>query len=116
MAQLIRGDVWSVNFDPSVGAEIRKARPAVIISDPNVGRLPLRIVVPISGWQQQFANYPWIVKLDATSTNGLKKTSGADAFAVKSISEKRFIQQLGRLTEAELDEIAAAIALCVGYK
>ncbi len=46
-----RGEIWMVRFDPSVGAEIRKIRPAVVVSLDNVGRLPLRIVVPLTDWQ-----------------------------------------------------------------
>lgn len=45
-----RGDVWNVNFDPTVGAEIGKARPAVVVTVESIGRLPLRLVVPITDW------------------------------------------------------------------
>ena len=45
---------------------------------------------------------------------GLSKDSGADAFQTKSISENRFVRRLGEVTGAQLDEIAEAIALCVG--
>jgi mRNA interferase MazF len=47
-----------VQFGPSVGAEIRKIRPAVVISLDTVGRLPLRIVVPLTDWQDAFAKLP----------------------------------------------------------
>jgi mRNA interferase MazF len=47
-------------------------------------------------------------------TNGLTKDSGADAFQIKSVSENRFVRQLGEVTPAQLDEIAQAVALCVG--
>lgn len=47
-------------------------------------------------------------------TNGLIKDSGADAFQVKSVSETRFLDRLGELTSSELDDIANAIAVCVG--
>jgi mRNA interferase MazF len=43
-----RGEIWLVNFDPTIGAEIRKQRPAVVVSLTTVGRLPLRIVTPIT--------------------------------------------------------------------
>jgi mRNA interferase MazF len=46
-----RGEVWDIRFDPSVGAEIQKIRPAVVISLDSIGRLPLRIVVPITEWK-----------------------------------------------------------------
>jgi mRNA interferase MazF len=109
-----RGEVWFVDFDPSVGAEIRKIRPAVVISMDTVGRLPLRMVVPITDWKQLYANFPWFVELPASADNGLAKDSGADCFQTKSLSENRFVQLLGEVTAAQLDEIASAIALCVG--
>ena len=42
-----RGEIWLVDFDPAVGAETRKLRPALIMSVNTIGRLPLRMVVPI---------------------------------------------------------------------
>jgi mRNA interferase MazF len=109
-----RGEIWLVDFDPAVGAEIRKVRPAVVISMDTIGRLPLRIVVPITDWKPQYVSYPWIVELPASSTNGLAKDSGADAFQTKSVSQSRFVRRLGQVTVAQLDDIASAIALCIG--
>ena len=37
-----RGEVWLINLDPTIGAEIRKTRPAVIVNDDAVGILPLK--------------------------------------------------------------------------
>jgi len=110
-----RGEVWSVAFDPQVGAEIQKNRPAVVMTAAGIGRLPVAIVVPITDWKPHYQNWPWFVYLAPTRTNGLTKGSGADAFQVKSLSEQRFIRKLGVLTPAQLDEIAAAVALSVGY-
>jgi mRNA interferase MazF len=109
-----RGEVWLIDFDPSVGAEIRKVRPAVVLSLDKVGRLPLRLVVPITDWKPQYSAFPWFVELPVTTTNGLTKDSGADAFQTKSVSLSRFVDRLGELTAGQLDEIAEAIALCVG--
>jgi mRNA interferase MazF len=109
-----RGEIWLVDFDPAVGAEIQKVRPAVVISMDTIGRLPLRMVVPITDWKPQHVNYPWFVELPASSTSGLAKDSGADAFQTKSVSQSRFVRLLGQVTFAQLDDIASAIALCVG--
>ena len=38
-----RGEIWRVEFDPSTGQEIGKIRPAVIVSENSIGRLPLKI-------------------------------------------------------------------------
>ena len=109
-----RGEVWNVRFDPAVGAEIQKVRPAVVVSMDSVGRLPLKIVVPITDWKPAFAHFAWFVHLPATADNGLTKDSGADAFQVKSLAEARFLDKLGELTTGQLDDIAAAVAVCVG--
>lgn len=110
-----RGDVWDVNFDPAKGAEIQKTRPAVVLSPQGVGRLPLVIVVPITGWNPRYADYFWMVMIPATARNGLTKDSAADAFQVKSVAQQRLVGRRGELTPLQLDDIAAAVALCVGY-
>jgi mRNA interferase MazF len=109
-----RGEVWLIDFDPAVGAEIQKIRPAVVISLDSIGRLALRIVVPITDWKSHYASWPWFVELAPTSLNGLHKFSGADAFQTKSISEHRFVRKLGEVYGQQLDAIADAIAVCVG--
>jgi len=110
----IRGEIWSVNFDPSVGSEIQKLRPALVISVDSVGRLPLRMVVPVTDWKPQYASFPWLVPIVVNSLNGLLKDSGPDAFQTKSVSLIRFGRRIGRVTAPQLDEVASAVALCVG--
>jgi mRNA interferase MazF len=110
-----RGEVWAVRFDPSVGAEIQKVRPAVVVNVQSVGRLPLRIVVPITDWKPTYAALPWFVRIPTAPQNGLSKESGADAFQVKSLANTRFVARLGALTDEQLNRVVAAIALCVGF-
>ncbi len=101
-----RGEIWNVRFDPSVGAEIRKLRPAVVCNLDSIGRLPLRIVVPLTDWQTSFGKLPWFVLIPAAEASGLVKDSGADAFQVKSISENRFVSRIGKVTGDQMEEIA----------
>jgi mRNA interferase MazF len=110
------GEVWLIDFDPAVAAEIRKIRPAVVIGVDAIGRLPLRLIVPVTDWKAQYAHFPWFVELGPTPENGLIKISGADAFQTKSVSVSRFVRIMGRITSFQLDEIAAAISLCVGVR
>ena len=49
-----RGEIWLVNFDPTVGAEIQKTRPAVVVSSDSVGKIPLKLVAPITDWKKSF--------------------------------------------------------------
>ena len=110
----LRGEVWRINFAPSIGAEIQKIRPAVVMNIATVGRLPLFIVVPITNWRDDYEKFVWFTPLAPAVSNGLEKMSGADAFQVKSVSEARFISRLGALTTEQMEEIAYAVALCVG--
>lgn len=59
-----RGEIWLVNFDPTVGAEIQKTRPAVVVSSDAVGRLPIKLVAPRTDWKEYFAPNIWHVRID----------------------------------------------------
>ena len=111
-----RGDVWLVNLDPTIGQEIKKTRPAVVVSSNSIGKLPLKIIVPITDWKPPYANYPWMVYLEPDQQNGLSKKSGADTFQVRSVDQARLTQKLGQLPEPVMEVIAAGIAICVEYK
>jgi mRNA interferase MazF len=109
-----RGEVWRVNFDPARGAEIQKTRPAVVVNVATAGKLPLRVIVPRTGWNPVFSKVFWMVQVEPTSTNGLTKASAADAFQVRSFSTERFVGKIGELTGEQMDAIAKAVAQVVG--
>ena len=108
-----RGEIWRVDFEPVQGSETGKERPAVVISDERLGRLPVRIVVPITGWNERYRRHLWMTELTPHSDNGLNKPSAADALQVRTVSLERLIERLGTLPPTVLDEIASGIALCV---
>lgn len=110
-----RGEIWIVNFDPTVGAEIKKKRPAVIISSDAVGILPVKLVAPVTEWDARFARNVWHVRVDPDTQNGLTKPSAVDALQVRSVDIQRLITCIGRLSPDQLDEIAAAIAAVIEY-
>lgn len=105
-----RGEVWLINLDPTIGAEIRKTRPAVVVNDDAIGILPLKVIVPITDWKERYAVAPWMVKLEPTPANGLSKLSAADAFQVRSLSQERFVQRLGMLSPEMMMAIGRALA------
>ncbi|MGF1586815.1 MAG: type II toxin-antitoxin system PemK/MazF family toxin [Bacteroidales bacterium] len=59
-----QGEIWLINLDPAIGAEIKKTRPAVIVNDNVLGKLPLKIIVPITEWKEKYEIAPWLVKLE----------------------------------------------------
>lgn len=110
-----RGDIWLVNLDPTIGAEIKKTRPAVIISSDATGKLPLKLIVPITDWKDYFAGNLWHVHIEPDSRNGLSKPSAADALQVRAVDHRRLVKRLGRLGAQEVEDVAAAIAMVVEY-
>ncbi|GBC92169.1 Endoribonuclease MazF9 [bacterium HR15] len=109
-----RGEIWWVNLDPTLGAEIQKTRPAVIVSVDEMGILPLRIVVPLTEWKERYAQAPWMVRVEPSVTNGLEKVSCADTFQVRSVSVGRLVGRLGRLEEAFMRAIEQALVIVLG--
>jgi mRNA interferase MazF len=107
---MLRGEVWLVNLDPTIGAEIQKTRPAVIVNDDAVGILPLKVIVPITEWRDRYAVAPWMVRLEPAPENGLDKPSAADAFQIRSVAQQRLVRRLGRLSELTMQEITRALA------
>lgn len=105
-----RGEIWLINLDPAVGAEIKKTRPAVIVSADQLGKLPLSIIVPITEWKEHYSIAPWMIKLNATTQNGLSKTSSADCFQVRSVSQTRFIKKIGHLHTQQMEEISFGLS------
>jgi mRNA interferase MazF len=106
-----RGEIWLLNLDPTIGAELRKTRPAIIVNDDAIGILPLKVIVPVTDWKDHYAVAPWMVRLEPDSQNGLRKPSAADCFQVRSVAQERFIQRMGRISEGHLRQIADALAV-----
>lgn len=105
-----QNEVWLINLDPTVGSEIRKTRPAIIVNDDSLGKLPLKIIVPITDWKDRYEIAPWMIKISPNSTNGLTKDSSADCFQVRSVSQDRFVKRLGELSESMMDEIRIGLS------
>ena len=112
----IRGDVWLVEFDPVKGDEIRKSRPAIVISSNAFTPLKTKLVVPLTTWQEKFTVSRWMVKIDADINNGLNHDSAADALQLRCVSYKRFTLKLGVVSSSILEEIAAAIAIVIEFQ
>ena len=49
-----RGEIWLVNFQPQIGDEMSKARPALVLSANGITRLQLRIIIPITDWKEAY--------------------------------------------------------------
>ena len=110
-----RGEVWLVCLDPTVGTEIRKTRPAIVISSDGVGKLPIKLVVPLTNWNPQFAANVWHVRIDPDANNGLSKSSAADVLQIRGVDTQRLVKCLGEVSAETMEEIVLAAAAVIEY-
>jgi mRNA interferase MazF len=106
-----RGEIWLINLDPSMGAEIRKTRPAVIVSSDTIGVLPLKVIVPLTDWKDRYEIAPWMIKVEPDAQNGLEKPSAADTFQVRSLAQERFVRKLGKMDARQMAQINNGLGL-----
>ena len=104
-----QGEIWEINLSPTVGAEIKKKRPAVIINDDAIGILPLKVIVPITAWKDRYHGAIWMVRIEPDSKNNLSKLSAVDTFQIRSISTKRLARKVGSVSSNVLDQVKTAI-------
>ena len=111
-----RGEVWDVNFDPTIGTEIQKVRPAVVVNINSIRHLQIRLVAPITTWKAHFSGKIWLVNVQPDNANGLMMESAVDTFQMKGVDIRRFLTKRGRLTATLMAEIGEAIAAIIDYQ
>ncbi|MDI6768891.1 MAG: type II toxin-antitoxin system PemK/MazF family toxin [Anaerolineales bacterium] len=113
--QISRGEIWLVNLDPTIGAEIRKTRPVIVVSSDAIGALPIKLVAPLTEWKEYLAQNIWHVKIVPDRLNGLAKTSAVDTLQLRGVDTQRFVQKLGRVSPLVMRSIVAAVAAVIEY-
>jgi len=86
------------------------------VNDNSPGILPLKIIVPITEWKSKYEIAPWFVKIEALTTTGLNKISGADCFQIRSVSNSRVVKKIGTLDPDKMDKIRVALSLVLSMQ
>jgi len=108
-----RGEVYLVNFDPMIGAEIRKTRPALILQNDIANRhSPLTIVSAITS-QFEEPLYPTEVLLKA-GEGGTSKDSVILLNQIRSVDKRRLVRRLGTLSPESMQRVHRSLQISLG--
>jgi mRNA interferase MazF len=103
-----RGDVWWVEFDPAIGSEIAKRRPAIIVSNDSANRNLSRVVViPVTSNTARVFPGEALVKIG-------NQTSKAMADQIMAADKSRLKNQLGVISKSDMELLEHAICVHLG--
>jgi mRNA interferase MazF len=99
-----RGEIWLVNFDPTIGSEIKKTRPAIVVSSQPFNRLRRTVVVvPLSSAHTE-SDFPLLIAIKTS-----ERPSVAVVDQIKAAAKERFVRKLGTASENEMIQISSAL-------
>jgi mRNA interferase MazF len=109
MASIRRGDVFLVNFDPTIGAEAKKTRPGLVVSnDINNTHFPIISIAPITSNVTRV--YSFEVEV-AARVGGLRSRSKIMVNQTRAVDKARLLDKLGHLPEDVMNEVDRALLL-----
>lgn len=107
-----RGEIFITDLEPGYGREMRKKRPALIISDNNFNQtFPTVVIVPFSSIVPEFVG-PDVIKF--INQKGLGKQSALIATQIRSIDKNRLMKKVGKISKQRLSEVVEALKLILG--
>ncbi len=116
-----RGEIWRVDFEPTVGSELSSdkgefndTRPALVLSLPKIGERTIRLCAPLTDYApRRDENRLWRVAIGDSPDSGLTKLSCADVSQTRALDISRFERRIGKAhpteTQATADELAASV-------
>lgn len=99
-------EIWVLDFDPTIGQEIKKTRPALVVSNSyyNIGSGTV-FVIPLTSYQEKFKDSPFHIPLNRYKVTGLKTESSLAMSQFRSVSKLRFKNKIAEVDESILIEI-----------
>jgi len=109
-----RGEIYLCSFDPTVGHEIKKTRPALVIQNDVGNRYsPLTIVAAITSTVSPVP-YPVEVVIEPATSNGLDVRSSIRLDQIRTVDRQRLVRRLGALDSATMAKVDEALKISLG--
>jgi len=112
-----RGELWWVDFHPSVGSELGKRRPALIVGREALSRAAIehgRGTVTVAPLTSNISNVFEFHVLLSAGTTGLHSASKVQAEQIRTVSVARLVQRIGQVPETISRDVDRAIRLYLG--
>lgn len=108
-----RGEIFIADLEPGYGREIRKKRPALIISGNDFNQtFPTVVMVPFSSIVPEFVG-PDVVKFN--SIKGLYKQSALITTQIRAVDKSRLIKKVGKISKSKMKEVEESLKLVLGF-
>ena len=111
-----RGNLWLIRLPRAVGAELQRDRPVVVISSPALDAVPVRIVVPLTTWRDQYVGRVNKLRIAANDRNGLHAESAADVTTGAQRVHGAVSHANRRAGADEVEEIVAGVVIAIDYE
>jgi mRNA interferase MazF len=110
-ARILRGEIYYVDLNPARGHEMRKTRPAVVVSNDIINdHASVVIVCPLTGAKDRTSPIHILIPKGEA---GLKKDSIAHCGQVRAIDKTRLVSKLGQLSANKLEEINVGLRVAL---
>lgn len=112
MSIVLRGEVWLVTLDPTLGREQAGTRPALVISEDlfNQGHADLVIVIPVTSKDKGIRSHVAI----NSDEGGLSMQSFAKCEDIRSISKQRLRKRLGAVSDLTIESVEEKLRFLMG--
>jgi len=114
IAGLRRGDIYLVRFDPTVGHEIQKTRPALVVQNDVSNQYSSLTIVAAMTSKVSDVTYPVEVIVEPAAVNGLSARSAIRLDQIRTVDRRRLIKRLGTVGNETMKRVDQAIKISLG--
>ena len=103
-------DIWLVNLEPAKSTDIKEVKPCVLFSDDKVEDYSLKVIAPLTDFQEKFEIEPWVVKIVPDDNNNLVDVAAIDLFQIRLVEKEHFIKKTGSISDDDLFRVLEALS------